>query len=198
MSYPNENRLEFLLSCDRSGALLRGLQTATNPSFYGIPKSNDDWEINNGSFQLKGWIEDEGHDTGLDNFDPWSGSIEYPPIQPAKFVIDLFKLKSDYEKRVWHKQNKGRTVDVLWSQIWGKYREKAEQEGEERGKRLQASLGFVVEFLCKVKMDLIVAVSIDRRKIRSSYERHGDDGLAFLPPYRRLFLIKSNGSVHGI
>ena len=187
-----------LVSSDRSEALLRALQTATNPNDYRIPDIDDELQIDHGEFQLKGWVLDHSRDGGLDEFDPWAGDIRYPPIEPAEFVLDLLQLDSDPEKRRWCIPGDHTGTIAFWSQIWGHYPDNDDETVWERGKRLQASFSVVVEFLRKMDIDLIVEVEISRKMRRPRYETHKDDDLGYIPPNARLFVVKSDGNVNSL
>ena len=187
-----------LVSSDRSTSLLRALQTTTNPHDYCIPEAGNRLEIDELDFQLKGWVENPNSENRLDEFDPWAGDIRFPPIMPAKFVRDFLQLESDIEYRVWRYQSEGTSKEVLWSQIWGCFRSKDDESESESGRRLQVSPAFIREFLGKIHMDLIVEVNIERQKIRYRYESYSDDGLGFVPPYSRIFIMKANGESYAI
>ena len=193
-----------LVTSDRSFALLRALQTlqtATDLYPYRIPDAGDESEIDESGFQLTGWIENGDSETGRDEFDPWAGSIEYPPLKPAKFVCDLFRLEADKECRVWQIETEGERKEVLWSQTWGsdrsQYSQHYETEGE-RGRRLQASHAFITEFLGEVNKDLIVEVRIERRILRYHYERSKDDYFGYVPPYTRIFILRADGRTYSL
>jgi len=184
-----------LVSSCRSEALLRALQTATNPHDFRIPDAGDHLEIDREKFQLKGWIADRHPNSGLDDQDPWAGGISYPPVTPAPFVLDVMHLSTDSESRVWRVQNGKQEENALWSQVWGYYREKDDETEKESGSRIQGSFRFVLEFLRKIDMDLIIEVEIERQLRRPRYESYKEDDLGFIPPSARFFLVKSNGNV---
>ena len=187
-----------LVEPDRSTALLRALQTVTNSHDCRIPDAGDDMEIDKSGFLLKGWVENCYFGSALDEFDPWAGAIQYPPLKPAKFVRDLLQLEEDRECRVWQLQTEGALKEVFWSQVWGSdYRQENDPEGE-HGRRFQASHTFVTEFLGKMNMDLIVAVEIERRTRRHRYERSEDEDLRYVQPYFRVFIFRADGRTHSL
>ncbi|RFC31657.1 MAG: NACHT domain-containing protein [Candidatus Nitrotoga sp. SPKER] len=183
-----------LVSSDRSAALLRALQSTSNPHDFRIPDADDDLQIDSDGFQLKGWIVDGSRVSGPDKYDPWAGTIKYPPPVPATYVTELMKLNSDIEHRQWFVE--GDSINVAWSQAWGHFHEKDDDESNhEHGVRFQASFVFVVSLLRELKMDLIVEVEIERRHRHSRWESNNDEDIRFMPPSTRLFLLRSDGSI---
>ncbi len=190
-----------LVASDRSFALLRALQTATNPRDYRIPDARDELEIDDSGFRLQGWIKDPEPETGQDEVDPWAGAIRYPPLKPAGFVRDLFQLQSDTESRVWEIEVDGARKEVLWSQIWSSGENEDSQYYDtesEYGRRLQTSHAFIVELLGKVKMDLIVEVQIERRLLRLKHDTREYDSPGYFPPEHRIFLLTEDGRTHSL
>lgn len=179
-------------SCSR--ALIRALQTAASPYAYRIPSAGDEAEIDHGEFQLKGWVAVRDSENQLDKQDPWSGSIRYPPIGPAPFLEKLMHLSSDSEGRAWCARHNGKLEEVLRTQVWGRFREN-DDENDENGRRMQASLPFVVEFLSEIDMDLIVMVEMTRRFRRSPYEGYSNYDIGHIEPSARLFLVGPDGDV---
>jgi hypothetical protein len=187
-----------LASPGRSEALLRALQSS-DPFRCGLPTAgDDDFEIAEDEFQLKGWVARWDGPSGLDERDPWAGDIGYPPHRPARFVIDLMGIESGPECRKWAIPGDPKSSIVLWSQIWGQYREKEDEGGRESGRRLQASSGFVAEFLRKTQMDLIVKVQIQRLRRRTRYGGGEDDEFKYPEPSARFFLFKLDGGLFTI
>jgi hypothetical protein len=181
-----------LVSSDRSVALLSALQSTSNAHDYRIPDADDDLQIDSGGFQLKGWLTEVSGYTRLDEYDPWAGAIRYPPPAPAAYVIERFDLNSDVERRRWFVDG----VDVAWAQTWGHFHDKDEDESShESGARFQASLAFMKSLLQEVKMDLIVAVEINRRRRRARWEKDNDEHTGYVLPSARLFLLKCDGSI---
>ena len=187
-----------LASPGRSEALLRALQSA-EPFRCGLPAADDDdFEIADSGFQLKGWVTKWDGTGGLDKRDPWAADIGYPPHVPAQFVVDLMGIGSDSEHRQWVVPGDPTRSIALWSQIWGSYREKDDEDGRESGRRLQASLGFVAEFLRKTQMDLIVKVQMQRLRRHTRYEGGENDEFKYPEPSARFFLFRPDGGLYTI
>ena len=187
-----------LVSPDRSTSLLRALQTAADPYSYRIPDAGDDMEIDESGFQLKGWVENVSSENTLDEFDPWAGTIQYPPLKPAKFVRDLLHIEGDRECRIWQIRTNSAPKEVIWSQVWGSYRHQDNESEGEEGQRLQASKTFVSEFLGKMNMDLIVEVEVERSIRRNHYERSQDEDIGYVPPYFRIFVLRADGRTYSL
>ncbi|MGX4802063.1 AVAST type 3 anti-phage nuclease/ATPase Avs3a [Bradyrhizobium guangdongense] len=183
-----------LVNATRSVSLLRALQTSEAPDRHYLPNADDDvdrGQIDDGEFNLKGWIVNREHSEGLDGEDPWAGAIRSPPPAPAPFVIELMALTENTDLRVWSAGEE----PAICARVWGYYREKDDEDQEEdSGVRIRADLDFVVSFLRKIDMDLIVKVGIDRRFRRSRHESFADD-LGYIPDSTKFFLIRSDGSV---
>jgi hypothetical protein len=185
-----------LVSPSRSQALLRALQSADNPHDFVIPDADSDRQIDFGSFRLKGWIIDQSRDSGIDVNDPWAGRIGYPAPNPSPEVVAAMNLNADRENRNWLQgQDKCAVVNA---ETWGTFREKDEDGGEERGDRLQATLGFTTDLLRVLDMDMIVSVEIQRRRSYRRYESRSDDEKKWVPPSTRIFLIKADGRIRSI
>ena len=178
-----------LVSRERSMALLRALSTAESARDYRIPCSDDDLEIDQGGFVLKGWIESRDGDSGLDRKDRWSGGVRYPPPAPAKEIVELMGLGTDADERVWCDETK---TPVMRSQVWGSLETERDERADERGERLLASLDFVNDVLRNLDRDLIVEVQIGRRGHRWRYETREDDDER-IPERTRLYVVKSDG-----
>ncbi|RUR55185.1 AVAST type 3 anti-phage nuclease/ATPase Avs3a [Vreelandella populi] len=186
-----------LVSTSHSYALLRALQTTTHSHDYRIPKAGDDGEINQGGFQLKGWVVHDIDDSGVDRQDPWAGDIRFPAIQPARFVRELMGLKSDVERRSWVTGTGNSIETVFWSRTWGYFQD--DDEERESGQRLETSISFIRQLLNASETDLIVSVEVSRRRRYSQHShRENEEGLSYVAPYAKLFLIRGDGSVHTI
>ena len=186
-----------LVSSSTSMALLRALQTVKNPYDYRIPEAGgeSDFEIESGDYQLRGWIADRCASKGIDEFDPWSGDIEYPPLSPARFIQEQFKLTADVERRNWRRVEEGSEANILSCEVWGDIRDGEDGSERERGRRIHGDRKFVSEVLSQLEMDLILEVQIRRSFTRSRYGRTRDSGLDYVAPYTRIYVIRRDGSV---
>jgi hypothetical protein len=185
-----------LVSPGRSHALLRALQSADNHYDCLIPDAEDDRQIDMGLFRLKGWIVHRSQDRGVDREDPWAGGISYPAPRPSQEVVKTMNLRADREHRNWRADEAEPTA--VTAETWETFREKDDEASEERGSRIQASLDFIGQLLCKFGMDMIVEVEIKRRRSFSRYESRNDDDIKPFPPSTRIFLIKADGRIRTV
>jgi hypothetical protein len=181
-----------LVPPDKSLALLRALGTAKDIHDYGIPSAENNMEIDESGFALKGWIIARSRERGLDGQDRWAGGISFPPSMPARYIIDLLGLETDSDRRFWKDAKKS---IVMASQIWGHYDEAKRHESghPDRGSRIQASLGFMTAMLAKLGRDLIIKVQIDRRRRYQPYESSIKDDKERIPTKARLYLLGADG-----
>jgi hypothetical protein len=181
-----------LVSSEHSLSLLAALQTVENSHLYLIPDAVDDLQIKEGPFQLKGWIVDRPGESGIDDRDPWSGSVRFPAPQPASFVTEMMQLSPDPDRRSWLNQRSA--PPPLRSEVWGSFAERDTME-QPSGQRLHVTRQFVVDFLSAVSMDMVVEVSVERRSRHQPYETPDDNELRNIPPSTRIFIIKNNGTI---
>jgi hypothetical protein len=182
-----------LVSRERSASLLRALQTADNPHDFRIPDAEDDLQIDHGAYQLKGWIVDQSSESGLDARDWWAGGVRFPPPEPASFVVEMMRLSTDFDRRLWLAPSD--LTPALRSETWG-HLGKNDSFERSSGRRLQASIRFVIEFLNQIGRDLVIKVEIQRRSRDQGYERNQRDEFRRIPPSTRLFIIKGDGTIH--
>jgi hypothetical protein len=187
-----------LVSPNRSVALLRALQSASNPYDYRIPDAGDELEIDKDGFHLKGWVFRQDSCVSIDKRDLWAGGIMYPPIKPDTFVVELMNLHPDREYRTWLWHHDEREEEALWAQTWGNDNGEDRGTEEESGHRLQASFNFLWEFLKEVKKDMIVEVEIDRDSSSTRYHKKQEGFIEYTPKSTRLFLVKAGGDILAI
>lgn len=182
-----------LVSRERSGSLLRALQTTHDFHNFRIPTADDDLQIDHGPYQLKGWILAPSSDRGIDESDPWAGDVRFPAPEPAAFVVETMGLTSDIDRRLW--QAPSLKTPALRSETWG---HRPEKEGSEQpsGRRLQALVEFVGEFLKANEMDLVVEVAIERRSRHRRYEYGNKDG--FQAAGFRIFVVQGDGTIRTV
>ncbi|GAB01497.1 hypothetical protein [Acinetobacter sp. NBRC 100985] len=182
-----------LVSPKTSSALWRSLQSAESSHSYHLPSAGDEqFELDEDNFELKGWISEIEID--LSNFDDdlWGASLRYEITQPSRDIISLMDLSFDSLRKNWFHENK----KVINLSIWGKY--KNEDYEYSNGYKLKVDRKFILELLEKLDMDMIISVDIDRRYKYGSYQSKQDSkGLdEYLPSSKRVYLMKKNGDMY--
>ena len=185
-----------LTSPKNSKALLRALQTTSDPHCYNLPSNEDGREADEPDFRLRGWVNADTIESGVDRLDPWAANISFPGLKSTLFVDASLDLQWNAEDRIGSIEWGGTRVDVAWSEVWGNYEENDEDAELEYGRRLLLSFGTIKEILQKTEMDMIVEVEIERKHRRYRYESYRDDG--YYPPYTRIFLIKPDGEIYSL
>ena len=183
-----------LVSRDGSEALLKAVQIS-DPSCYRIPGAGEESEIDIGGFSLKGWVVAEAEDNRLDKFDPWAADITFSSLKPAAFVCELMDLRPDPEQRIGKPGGTDKSQTALWAEVWGEYRERDSEDDLQKGTRLRAAEPFPFDLLRKMDKDLIVCVQVRREFRDSQYRKTRDQGLEYIRPSARLFLVIPEGSV---
>jgi hypothetical protein len=188
-----------LVSQERAAALVHALQCARSPFEHHLPKAGDEFEVNHGSFQLLGWITDPHAEKGLDQYDPWSGSIEYPPFSPATDFAKRLEVSPDSERRLWSYDNLDGAMECM---IWGTWEDPnldALYEGRlDSGRILAASPSLLRRLMAETSMQIIFDVRIDRGMSRARYGNDSGDSLGYTFPYTGIFLLTFDGNYYSI
>lgn len=141
-------------------------------------------------FNLKNWYTQSDRHDSVDQFDPYAGALDYPPITLDQEVALQLDLKPDSENRYWYYADTDEAM--LCSQLWSE--DKPEREDNDycsKGSRLRASLTFLRILLHTLDVDLAVQVDI-RRELTGTYkDRDNDFGYTF--PYRKIYILSKDG-----
>ena len=183
-----------LVSPTTSSSLLNALTTCSNPHDYRLPDyREDDMEIKILSFELQGWIYSGSQEKRLDEFDPYSDDISYPPYQIGESFVEQFGLTSDVEQRKWYLPNetKASLICELWSEKTSKYKD----DPPRHGNRLTASLAFLKKLCSDLKLELIIQVKIERNYLSKSYNSRKNDDIGYQFPYCKIYILSENGTL---
>lgn len=182
-----------LVNPKTSDALWRSLQSADSSYSYHLPNANNEqFEIDEDNFQLKGWITETEIDLSNFDHDLWGASLRYEITQPSLEIVSLMNLSSDSLEKNWFHENE----KVINLALWGQY--KNENFEYSNGYKLKVNKKFILELLDKIDMDMIISVDIDRRYKYGSYQSKEDSkGLdKYLPSSKRVYLMKKNGDMY--
>lgn len=185
-----------LVTPNTAPALLRALQTAPNKHAYRIPDTGDDtYSSTVPGFELTGWIDDHGVDSGLDSQDPYARSIEFPPVRPSKSFTPINLLVPDADLRLWYDDNR----IVATSTVWDDHTDKRQSTGSV-GQSIVVDRSWLAWMLDELDRWLIVEVEIERRTEETSRrqsENIEDDEAPGRPsPQTKYFLIDTTGEIH--
>ena len=139
-------------------------------------------------FKLEAWYKQGDRDKGVDEFDPYAGALDYPPITLNQEVVSDFKLTTDNKNLHWYDANEMVLCNRLWSE------DKPQQENNDycsKGNHFQASLKWLKSFLSTQDMDLAIQVDI-RRQLTDSH-RNKDNDVGYTFPYRKIYILSKDG-----
>jgi len=182
-----------LVDRETGHALLSSLQSAANPHRMSLPRDDDrDGSVNEGAFRLVGWVSDRDRDSKLDQFDPWAGSVEYPPIRPSSGILTGLGLQSINDDRAWVAPS----ANEAWfhSELWGDKESDRDESDIETGRRLRVARKFLPSVLAHVNLDLIVVVEIERTTRGYRFSGRESDELEYVLPYFKVFLFGNDGA----
>ncbi|AIY08774.1 hypothetical protein LK13_09330 [Paenibacillus polymyxa] len=180
-----------LVSSATAQSLLHALSTCSNPHDFKLPAyEEDEMEIDLDTFKLKGWVYQEEAYKYLDEFDPHSAKVDYPPYKIGNSITEKMKISSDYEKREWTlaDESKASIICEIWVPIYDSH----EEEEIRRGNRLTASLLFLKRLCTEFQSELIIEVQIRRSFRQKSYMR-GSESNEYKPPFSKLFIFSADG-----
>ncbi|MEQ9467421.1 MAG: hypothetical protein RLN88_08420 [Ekhidna sp.] len=171
--YETQTVSSSLVSKETSIALMRALATTSDYHDYKLPDFEEDRvEIDSGIFKLRGFIFNPYVSKGIDEFDPYAGSISYPPFSLGEPFNKELNLSPDVNGLKWF-ANDGQIV--LECDIWSSEPRVYDEEPEQSGMRLSASLP-LLKRLCQIyDSNLIIDVNISRDieyKYRSDEEKY--------------------------
>lgn len=182
-----------LVSPDHSASLQRALQTIYNSRDFRLPSADDDHaSVDNGPFQLCGWVDDYTQSSYIDEYDPWAAGISIPGLRLSDEFVEKLKLQPSNDGRFWF-EDSASTVPVLTSMIWGEPEDEYERAESDSGRSLLASKASVANWLSELDMDLIFEVQINRSEGRSRYKYEDNEELGLLLPYSLILRMDKHG-----
>ncbi len=174
-----------------SDSLLMALSTCSDPYDYSLPTYSEEYnEIEDHPFELKGWIIDNYIEKGIDENDPNTADISYPPYSIGQSIVKKLQLKSDSEKRYWYLNSK--LYPVLNCEIWSHYNSHDTDSPMGEGKKLSASLKILKKLCKKLNCELIIEVQI-RRTVYNSYGRQGKKDEFETEPESKIYIFSKDG-----
>lgn len=149
-----------LVSKTTSDALMRALTGTSNYHDYKLPDFEESRvEIDSDIFRLEGFILNAEKSKGIDEFDPYGVNISYPQISLGEPFNKALDLLPDSDGRTWCFSN-GQVA--LKCNSWSGNLQGYDEEPQQSGMRLSASLAFLKK-LCQVyDSHIIIDVNVNR------------------------------------
>lgn len=181
-----------LVSKGTSDALMRALETCSDPYDYKLPDyKEENMEIKSDIFTLIGWIKRESISKRLDEYDPFADNIDYPPYEIGSEIISKMNLSAKDDLKIWYSPIS--PSPSLKCEIWSSHRAGRDENPDHAGKRLKASLEFL-KYLCStIDCELIIVVGIERN-IAYKYQSREKE-YEYLKPKHKILILSSDGTI---
>lgn len=189
-----------LVNPDTGLSLVRALQTSGDSHDYRLPPANNEFEINDGPYLLRGWISEYSSDSRLDKKDTFNHGVRMIESMPSEEVVDILGLRQPNSYPVSWIDASG--IDrVFVYETWGDVRDDSRQKeyifGEDvisDGYRLKISSSYLKKYLSEVDLDLIIEVEITRRASKDGITEYNEDPEKEAR-YARLYLLRRTGEI---
>lgn len=184
-----------LVSKNTSASLMRALQTCEDAYDYKIPYYKEEgMEIDSDSFQLLGWIREEYESKEIDNFDPFGDNVDYPPYLIGDQMVEKLGLKKDHDRKLWYLPLNN--IPSLKCLIWSSCRVNKDEEPNQSGKTLRASLTFLKHLCSSLNCEILIDIKINR-EINYNY-RSRESSYEYSKPKQKIFILNQNGKLRSI
>ncbi|MDO7085901.1 hypothetical protein WNY51_08340 [Pseudocolwellia sp. AS88] len=182
-----------LVSVNNSASLLKALVSCKNPHDYKLPSYNEEqFELDDSSFKMKGWLNEPDEYKKLDEIDPYAGELKFPMRRISKEYEELLNLNYCLLTRK-YMDDKGSSQG--FSETWtdtrnnDRYSESTIRDGD----RLYLSLDTLKHLCAQTKLSLIFEVSIKRQN--STHDRDVPDDVKYPGPYCNLYTLSKDGVI---
>ena len=184
---PHETARSFLVALQTNphGPRLKAFSTADVPD-------DDDFgdEIDQGPYQLTGWIDTSENRDGIDKDDERGQNLRFPPPRPGRDIIERFGLGADPDYRSWCTGD----VEVFKSTRWSDtHKGYTGYDTGTRGHHLVVNREFLQRVLQEVDQTLVIQVELRREMHRASYQRRKDDEIDYLDWSSKVYLFDPTG-----
>ena len=191
-NHENVSVKSALVSNKTSNALLNALQSAEDYYDYRIPLEGDELQIKEPNFKFIGWLKEKcAEHEGLDTNDPFSNNEGKGFIIFGEEVDKVFKLNysSDFKKCFYNEKH------ISTYQNWSNITEnKKYNDLETCGSLLEVNISFLLDFLTKKDLSLIIKCNISRHLKDQDYNKWN----IIRKKNVKIYLINSNGQVKTI
>ncbi|MGI1943979.1 hypothetical protein [Shewanella glacialipiscicola] len=189
-----------LVNPETGFALVRSLQTSDDSHDYRLPPAGHEFEIDDGPFLLRGWLNEHSGDARLDEKDVFNHGVRLIEATPSENVVEILGLcRSDSYPVNWLDSSNGDSA--FHYEAWGDVRDDSRQReylyGEDcisNGHRLKISLHHLKQYLDKVGFDLTIEVEITRRVTKDGITEYNEKSEKEAR-YARLYLLRRTGEI---
>jgi hypothetical protein len=180
-----------LVSVDNSTSLLKALVTCKDSNDYKLPYYNEEqFELDDSSFKMKGWLLDPNEYKRLDEIDPYAGELKFPITEISKEYRELLEFDYCFLTRTYiDNESYSQGFTEMWTDVLTPYNEGSVREGN----RLYMSLGALKQLCVKTDLSLIFKVSINRRSITTDKEL--PDSVKYPKSYCNLYTLSKDGVI---
>lgn len=176
-----------LVARETSDSLLRALQTCLDPYDYKLPYYKEDrMEIDNEIFVLKGWIDEHSNLLRLDKADPYTNDMAYPLYSIGDDIVKQLGLISINDGKQWINES---NEILLTCETWSSYKRDKNEESDQCGIRLKATLSFLKSLCDTLDYDIILDVGINREV----YYKYDRENRVYTKPQHKIFILSGNG-----
>jgi hypothetical protein len=169
-------------------ALLAALQTAPDPSRFGLPDADRSDAVALDEAALAGWVANHGDGTGLDEHDPWAEALRYPASRPSPDIAAKLGLEPDVDGRWWRRHPDGSLLSESWTITEGHGRE----ETTSPCWRLSADRACIAA-LVDAHPDHCLILSVKAERAFPEFARRNGQFVDYPWPYARYYLMRSDG-----
>lgn len=189
-----------MVSPNTAQSLVRALQTSNDSHDYRLPPSNHHFEIDNGEYQLYGWLDEYDGDSRIDEKDTFNHGIRKIESSPSNKVIKALELyRTESYPVTWINKN-----DKEQSFVYQAWTEKEDDLNKEKsiydnevisdGHRLKVTSKSLKNYLNITNFDLIVEVEIIRRGAEYGITKY-DQESEKEARYARIYLLRRTGEI---
>jgi hypothetical protein len=185
-----------LVSPETAPALVRALQTASNPWDFRIPDEDDDLQINAPPYCLIGWLAHIESDKRFDDHDPFRYEVGQIRAKPGRKLAEAFGLVPQAgSHHTWICNNTGEAALIYeaWCDEPSPEEDYYPRNIRSDGWRLWARSDMVQSFIANGGWDLICEVQVERR-LRNEYGRSYEADTK-RKTHEKILLLRAEGSV---
>ncbi len=184
-----------LVSPETATALVRALQTVSNPWDFGIPDEDRDLQIDEPPYRLLGWLTHAGGDNRFDERDPLRYEVGRARVKPGRKITKVLGLVPQAGiHRAWLCNRTGERAFIYeaWCDEPPPRDDYYPQRIRSEGWRLWVKADIVQSFLINGAWDMICEVQIERR-LRNGYGWSYEDTKR--KTHDKIFLLRADGSI---